>query len=132
MGCKETTYNLFISRAKMIINKKPLMPIEELLSNQKMLVSGIGNYLKSEIMYAAKIAPMRYIRDISENEWKSLYKIAKKISQYMMKAIVNNKEDEYESHMYVYQKKEDPYGNIIKRYTNKLGRTVHWVSEVQQ
>lgn len=129
---KDTTYAVFKSRLQSIINKKPHMTIEELLSDQKKLVSGIGNYLKSEIMYAAKIAPMCHINDINEDEWNILYKTAKQISRYMMKAIINNKEGEYEAHMHVYNKKIDPLGNIVKRYTNKAGRTVHWVSEVQK
>jgi endonuclease-8 len=128
---RSTTYPVFRSRSKAIVDKKPSMPIEELLSDQKRLVSGIGNYLKSEIMYSAKIAPTRHIRDISENEWSDLYTIAKRVSTYMQKALRSNKEDEYESKMRVYSKKTDPLGNEVKRYSNKAGRTVHWVPAVQ-
>lgn len=127
-----TTYKIFDIRVQRLIQNKPHTPIEELLSDQKLLICGIGNYLKSEILYACKIAPMRHIIDITPNEWNHIYKTSKKISAYMLKALASKKMDAYISKMYVYSKKQDPLGNPIKTYSNKLGRTVHWVSEVQK
>jgi formamidopyrimidine-DNA glycosylase len=40
-----TTWVVFYKRVVDIVEKRPTMPIEELLSDQKRLISGIGNYL---------------------------------------------------------------------------------------
>jgi len=144
-----TTIKVFMIRAIALTQKKPKMPIEELLSEQQLLISGIGNYLKSEILYTCKIAPMRKLESITTREWKLIHKNAKLISKSMYKALthVNKKTgadtgtdatkdadamDAYESNMHVYNKKEDPNGNPVKTYSNKNGRTVHWVPEVQK
>jgi endonuclease-8 len=126
------TSKIFTDKVKEITSKKPEMPIEELLSDQKKLISGIGNYLKSEILYNCKIAPMRKLKDITDSEWLQIYESSKLISSIMTKAIATKKEDEYESKMKVYNKKTDPLGNEVKKYSNKVNRTVHWVPEIQK
>jgi DNA-formamidopyrimidine glycosylase len=131
-----TTWTAFSERLAGIMKKRPTMPIEELLVDQKRLVSGIGNYLKSEIMYAAKVAPTRPIRDVSEEEWRLVFKEAKRICKAMQKAVTKvgasgGETDAYTAQMAVYGKKQDPLGNEIKTYSNKAGRTVHWVPAVQ-
>jgi hypothetical protein len=92
---------------------------------------------------------MRKLESITTREWKLIHKNAKLISKSMYKALthVNKKTgadtgtdamdamdamDAYESNMHVYNKKEDPNGNPVKTYSNKNGRTVHWVPEVQK
>ena len=126
------TYNAFTKRLADVVHKKPHMPIEELMSDQKLLISGIGNYLKSEILYACKIAPMREIIHIHADRWRAIFKNSKKISTKMTKALASKDIAAYESSMSVYSKKLDPYGHTVKTYSNKLGRTVHWVPEVQK
>jgi formamidopyrimidine-DNA glycosylase len=128
---KGTTWRLFSTRATATVKNRPNMPIEELLVDQKRLVSGIGNYLKSEIMYAAKIAPMRPIGKITEAEWKLVFKHAKRICTAMTRALASKSEAAYETKMAVYGKKEDTYGNNVETYSNKAKRTVHWVPAVQ-
>ena len=44
-------------------------------------ISGIGNYLRSEIMYEAEINPFSYIIDLSETEINNLYKYIISIMQ---------------------------------------------------
>ena len=129
---KSTTIKIFENNAQLIMQKKPKMPIEELLSDQKLLVSGIGNYLKSEILYESKIAPIREITNISKAEWKLLYKNARKISTKMTKALAYKNIEVYESSMHVYMKKQDSLGHKVETYSNKNGRTVHWVPDVQK
>jgi DNA-formamidopyrimidine glycosylase len=129
---KPTTIKVFEQHATQQVLKKPSMHIEELLSDQKLLISGIGNYLKSEILYQSKIAPMREISNISKAEWKLLYKNARKISTKMTKALASKNINAYESSMAVYMKKIDPLGHSIKTYSNKHKRTVHWVPEIQK
>ena len=128
----KTTWALFSKRVAEIVSKYPSMPLEELLVDQKRLVSGIGNYLKSEIMYASKISPTRHVLDMSDIEWKHIFKESKRISAEMTKALGSKRENAYEDQMAVYGKKQDPYGNEVVTYKNKAGRTVHWVPSIQK
>ena len=50
----------------------------------------------------------------------------------MTKALASKNIDAYESSMNVYMKKQDSLGHNIETYSNKHGRTVHWVPEVQK
>lgn len=45
--------------------------IEEAIVDQHLLLCGIGNYLKAEILYAARILPLRMANDIHDDEWKN-------------------------------------------------------------
>jgi len=53
--------------------------------NQKR-VSGIGNYLKCEVLYAAKISPFRKVKDMSVEELMEVYKYMKIIPLASLKA----------------------------------------------
>jgi len=57
--------------AKRILNK-PNRTIAEALMDQS-CVSGVGNYLKSEVLYRAGVAPHRVVTDISSEEILSLW-----------------------------------------------------------
>lgn len=52
--------------------KHPRMSLKSILLNQKVF-SGIGNYLKSEILYRARLAPDRKISSLTEKELYDLY-----------------------------------------------------------
>ena len=113
--------------------------IPEIFMNQKYL-SGIGNYLKSEILYESKISPLRTLEFLSQKDLEILFKNIVKISNNSLKAggatirNYSNIDDETGKYVFqfkVYQQKKDPYGfNVIKIET-KDKRTTHWVKEVQ-
>lgn len=104
-------------------------PIEEVLVNQHGLVSGIGNYLKAEILYAAKISPLRIVETLTEDDWKAILRSAKKITNQIEKHIGD--ETKYMKTMKIYMKQKDPYGNPVITHKTLSGRTTHWVKEVQ-
>lgn len=101
--------------------------------------SGIGNYLKSDILYAAKIAPNRTLSTLSDDEVKTLYTLS--ISLIKLS---------YENYGYTLRSYVDPDGNIgtysplvYGRETDDNGRTIvkekfkdkrgtYWVPEVQK
>lgn len=127
---KTTTWSLLIKDK--VHSLKPSKTIEDVLVDQGSILSGIGNYLKSEILYAAKIAPMRKVGTLSEADWKRLLRVAKSTTRRMLKAIYSDDPDAYEKTMKVYMKKQDPNGYEVVRYKNDNNRMTYWVPQVQQ
>jgi len=123
-----------------ILRKYNKKEIPKILMEQK-IISGIGNYLKSEVLYDSKISPFRKIEDISDKELKSLFKSIKTIivkSYNCNGATIRNYSDlannigEYCFSFKVYNQIKDKNGyNVLKSKTND-GRTTHWVSEIQK
>lgn len=122
------------------LRKYPEKKISIILMDQQ-IVSGIGNYLVNEILYAAKISPHRKVKNINDSEMNKIFKYAQKISQKMInlsseemnnllnghtKFITNYKKRPFK----VYRQEKDPLGNSIK-HENIGGRTKHWVSSIQ-
>ena len=103
------------------------------------LMSGIGNYLKSEILFASRISPHRNIEDITDKELKILYTQARKIikESYVLGGLsvkdflnIEGKEGESYKLIKVYCKTKID-GKKIKKEKTKDGRTTHWVPELQ-
>lgn len=123
------------SRPKVSIQR---MQICKFLMEQK-YVSGIGNYLKSEILYHSRIRPDRTVGSLSENE-------LERIRYYSLKIIRDSYNDGghtlrtytdlYGSvgnySVVVYMKQTDPYGNAVRKDTFSDGRTTHWVDTLQK
>ena len=105
-------------------------PIEEVIVDQHGLVSGIGNYLKAEILYDSKISPLRLLETLTDDDWKAMLRSAKKLTKQIEKHIGD--ETKYMNTMKIYMKDKDPYGNTVVTHKTKSGRTTHWVKEVQR
>ena len=112
-----------------IVKLKPLSKfnIASILINQGYLCSGIGNYLKCEILYEAKISPNRSINDIKDEELEVLYKAIKKVCELHL-----SKEGRSEEHLKVYGKKVDADGNEIKYEETQDGKKTYWIPEIQK
>ena len=132
-----TTFDIFKKNMKKKINENK--PISQILMDQKH-VSGVGNYIKSESLYISKISPHRKLKDINEDELKSLFNAIKKviISSYKSQGMslrdykdFEDKPGEYQFKLVVYGRKFDDLGNKVKTETTKDKRTTHWVPEVQ-
>jgi DNA-formamidopyrimidine glycosylase len=65
---------LKIMRQKRVENRI----IANVLMDQK-LISGVGNYLRSEILYASKINPHREVKSLSDDELKKIYENSRKL-----------------------------------------------------
>lgn len=114
--------------------------LPKILMNQN-IFSGIGNYLKAEILYESKISPHRLLKDISGDEIKLLHQNSIRIINNSYKsggATIRNYSDIYlNSGKYVfvfkvYSQKTDSNGyKVIKEKTSD-GRTTHWVPEIQK
>lgn len=82
--------------------------------------AGIGNYLRSEIMYAAKINPFKISGNLTDDELKI---IKNKLFSLPRRVYDKNGSSEYtnlgEFQFKVYKQKFDPYGNPV--YKKKIG-----------
>lgn len=133
-----TTLEIFTSSIK----KYPKKAIGEVLLNQKLL-SGIGNYLRADALWAAKISPFRKVKDLEPNEITHLFNALKGLTwgDYDMDkakklgwAGAGNKfkmPSDYSDTFFVYDHKEtDVLGNPVR--TDELGnRTIYWAPSIQ-
>lgn len=126
-----TDWRIFKQRLSSISPSKAQWLIEDALIDQKLLVSGIGNYLKSEVLYGARISPHRKLAEVSKDEWRNLFDMMKKTVLRMSNALKRKAETAYFDAMMVYMKKTDPFGNTISVTYSKHGRATYWVPRLQ-
>ena len=114
--------------------KKLNKTIAENLMNQSVL-SGIGNYLKAEILYACGISPHRLCDNISEKEYELLADACHYITRlsYRMGGATllsyrqpNGEKGLYSRRFAVYNQKYDPDGNEVIKEKTLDKRTTHW------
>jgi len=106
------------------------------LMNQKR-ISGIGNYLRADIMYVSKLSPHRLIKELNEDEMCRLYDSCKSVvnESYSCKATTcGNYENTIHYGSYetkVYGKSFTLNGEKIDKFKDVNKRTVWWVPSVQ-
>lgn len=100
--------------------------------------SGVGNYLKAEILYDAKIKPDRIMGDLSDDELIAIFRSARqKIKEsYQSNGLTirsylspDGRMGQFER--VVYDKETDPYGNKVIKTVFGDKRTTHWVPSIQ-
>jgi formamidopyrimidine-DNA glycosylase len=113
--------------------------IGEVLMNQS-LFCGVGNYIRAEALYRAKISPWRHSRDLTDSDIVSLCQsvvyVMEESYQHQGATILTYKdaygaEGKYSSCFKVYGKKTDPLGNIIKKEITPDKRAIHWCPAIQ-
>ena len=114
--------------------------------------AGVGNYIRAEALYIAKLDPFKKIKDIKKDKLVELWNILKQVGWLYYNenkgkklGIINNKYKLYnlykksgpskykreQGYFLVYQQKEDPLGNkVITDVIN--GRTIHYVKNIQK
>lgn len=125
-----------INIIKKKINKKK--PIGELLMNQS-IFCGVGNYIRAEALYRAKINPWKWGKELSEEELSNLMQHIIDVMQesYKLQGAsfnsyqnVDQERGKYSNFFKVYGQKNDPNGyNIVRE--NMGSRTIHWCPQVQ-
>ena len=119
---------------------KPNKTITECLMNQS-VISGVGNYLKAEILYACQISPHRLCKDITDKEYASLFEACfwiPRLSYKMGGATLstyrqpNGEKGLYSRRFAVYNQKHDPLGNEVIKESTRDKRTTHWVPNIQK
>jgi len=122
-----------VFRERMNIKRIQNKRICEVMLDQK-IISGIGNYLRADILYKAGINPKRIISSLSEKMhdlYLSIIDVAEK--SYQCKATTPGN---YKSSVYrggydtlVYNKKICPEGYKVEKFKDKNKRTMWWVPD---
>lgn len=117
---------------------KKLQKIGLFLMEQKYFC-GIGNYLRAEILYAARISPHRLLSDLSNDESELLFKCCRKIilSSYNAQGATiatyrNPHGGKGDFEVVVYNKTHDHDGNEVIGEDIGDKRTTHWVPAIQK
>lgn len=114
--------------------------IVEALMNQK-AVSGIGNYLKSETLYLAKISPFRKVKDLNADDISRINSVSQQLiresyksggSTFKIYQDMYGQTGSFSSRFVVYKKDKDPFGNIVNISETADGRTTYWVPSIQK
>lgn len=103
-------------------------------------ISGIGNYLRAEILYAAQISPHKKINEVSDQQLTKIFVITRNMLEisYNFKGCslqdfknLEGEEGGFQKHLKVYKRKKDIHGNEVK-IAKIGGRSVYWVPQVQK
>jgi DNA-formamidopyrimidine glycosylase len=110
--------------------------ISEFLIDQKR-ISGIGNYLRAEILYRARIRPDRTLGQLSDEELDRIRTVAMatirdayRWNGLTIKSYWDLNGDKGMFPVMVYGKSQDPDGNPVI-ITKRNDRAIHWVPAVQ-
>ena len=122
--------DLEIFKKRIVKGKK--RPICEVLMDQK-IISGIGNYLRADILYHCKIHPFTETLDLSDDDLESLFDSIKYIINTSVKSSATTC-GYYESSIayghydcLIYGKKLSPCGRQVVTIYDSEKRNLHWV-----
>lgn len=113
--------------------------ISEVLLDQSVF-AGVGNYIKSESLYRAKISPWKRVSDFSATEWNRLCASVKEVMDESLAAggttirdyrNVEGKSGTFQEKLRVYGRDVDPLGNRITKEETPDGRSTYWVPKIQ-
>ena len=133
-------WNDYYNKVKNIMSRVSKLTLDKFLLDQKYF-SGIGNYLKSDILYLARINPHKKLTDISDKEIYNMYYYSINIIKesynkggMTIKTFVNpNNKSDGGYIPYVYSRTHDNNGYIVHKSNgaNNKHRTTYWVPELQ-
>ena len=122
------------------LRKKSGWQITKALMEQS-LVAGVGNYIKSDSLWLARISPKRRVEELSDLELSNLNRSIKHIMRESFKSggatiqsykSFNGSEGDYTRRFLVYNQDQDPDGNDVIKETTEDKRSTFWSPEVQK
>ena len=134
-----TDFDVFLEK----VDEKPNEKIGNVLMDQTVL-SGIGNYLRAEVLYLSKVNPFRKVKDLSKKELERIYENCKilTLGEYdrnlLKKYKFNIKQAlpyDYDRLFFVYMQDTDIYGNkVLKKelYKGSQKRFIYYVDHIQK
>ena len=123
-----------------MIRKKPNWQITKALMEQS-LVSGIGNYIKSDSLWLARLSPLRKVNELSDTELSNLNRSIKHVMRESFQSggmtiqtykSFDGTTSDYTRKFLVYNQEQDPDGNNVMKETTEDKRSTFWVPEVQK
>ena len=120
--------------------KKSSKTVTQVIMDQS-VISGVGNYLKSEALYLAGISPHRVVSSLTAAEIANLNSAIKSTirSSYASGGATihtfldfDGEKGKYSRRFAVYNQKYDINGNVVLREKTRDGRTSFWVPELQK
>jgi len=136
MLSQEVNDKLFINS----LRSKDDWQITKVLMDQS-IIAGVGNYVKADSLWLAKISPLRKVSELSDKELSVLNRSIKSVLKESFEsggATINTYKDfddeseDYGRKFLVYSQKIDPDGNKIIKEETDDGRSTYWVPEVQK
>ncbi len=137
-----TTFTVFKKQIEKSKYKDKMIGL--VIMDQK-CISGIGNYLRSDILWCSRISPFRKVKDLTLLELKRIFKNSKLLTvgdfnykKAIRNGIITEKNRlprHYERNFFVYFQKQDIYENTIVKellYTGKIKRFIYWVPSLQK
>ncbi len=118
--------------------------IGNVIVNQK-IISGIGNYLRADILWLSKINPFKKVKDLSNHELELIFNNSKILTwgiydetkAYKLK--ITNKHTKLPYHynrlFFIYMQENDIYGNnVVKKelYDGSQKRYIYYVPSIQK
>jgi DNA-formamidopyrimidine glycosylase len=105
------------------------------------VISGVGNYIKAESLYAACLSPHRKVQDATDDELSVLRQAIIDVMQasYTLGGTsirtytnVDGSQGKMQDRLAVYNKRIDPLGNFVINEKTDDSRTTWWVPNVQR
>ena len=137
----KTTFELFKKQIRKKVNENKA--IGNVIVNQK-IISGVGNYLRADALWMAKLSPFRKVQDITNDELKLLYEAIVGLiwGDYNYKFAIKQKYIEpslklphhYNRDFFIYNHTKDIYNNTVTKeqlYEGSQKRFIYWVKTIQ-
>jgi formamidopyrimidine-DNA glycosylase len=135
----ETTFDIFKTQMRKKINESKM--IGNVIVNQK-IVSGVGNYLRADGLWMAKISPFRKVSEVSDKELELLFWSLLALmwgdynnSEGMKKGLIKYKiPNDYKRDFFVYMQKTDINGKKISKeelFEGAQKRFIYWCKDIQ-
>lgn len=122
-----------------LLQKRPKLTLAQALMNQG-VVSGVGNYIKAEALYRARLSPHRTLGSLNDIEMSVLYREVTAVMSEAYRAkgatIRSYRTPEGTSgsaqfRFQVYGRAQDDKGNVVVKEETLDKRTTHWVPAIQ-
>lgn len=136
-----TTFKVFETQITKKTNSEKL--IGNVIVNQK-VISGIGNYLRADALWMAKISPFRKVSELETHELELIYKSARGLmwGDYNYDEAVKlgyiSKDfkipHDYNREFFVYRQNTDIDGNKVTKtelYEGRQKRFIYWIPSIQ-
>ena len=132
---EDVSYEVFSDR----LLKRGHKNICQLMMDQKVL-SGIGNYIKSETLYRAGVSPHLKANEIPDGQMRKLWEWSRRIiktsydqggATLATYTDMDGRRGDFVFSFHVYRKETDPLGNRVIHEVTPDGRMTHWVPEIQ-